>query len=84
MQTPDLIAEAEDLLQQAKNRANKLAEAVEPTQLRIVINRLRLFLEQHPEPVAAAEPEASGDAEAKATPKHRGKPKTAEPDASGE
>lgn len=76
MQTTDLIAETEDLLQQVKARIEKL-DAVEPTQLRLVVNRLRLFLEQHPEPEAGEE-----------KPKQRrGKPKTedaAEPEAGEE
>jgi len=82
MQAPDLIAEAEDLLEGAKAKVEKL-EAVEVTQLRIVVNRLRLFLEQHPD-ASDSEPEATGDAEAKATPKRRGKPKTGEPQATEE
>lgn len=85
MQAPDLITEAESLLEQAKARVDKL-KAVEPTQLRIVTNRLRLFLEQHPEP--NDEPEASEEAEATpAASKRRSKPKadeTPEPEASGE
>jgi len=63
MSADALIAEAKQLIAKAENGL-KTIENAEPTQLRIVVNRLRLFLEQHgigaDEPVSepSVEPES--------------------------
>jgi hypothetical protein len=47
MPTPEkLIAEAKTLLARAENGL-KTIESAEPTQLRLAVHRLHLFLEQH-------------------------------------
>lgn len=60
MEATDLIAEAKELLSKAEDTIENVPQA-EPTQLRIAVSRIRLFVEQHSgsSAAAAAAPEAT-------------------------
>lgn len=88
MEAANLIAEAKQLLAKAEETVKNFEHA-EATQLRIVVNRLRLFIEQHvthdaPAPKAeepVSEPEAPADdapTEEPSEPKRRARAKTEE------
>lgn len=61
MEATDLIAEAKELLSKAEETV-KNVEHAEPTQLRIAVSRIRLFIEQHAgHAPAPAEAESADD-----------------------
>lgn len=62
MEATDLIAEAKELLSKAEDTIENVPQA-EPTQLRIAVSRIRLFVEQHAgsTPAAAAPETAESD-----------------------
>lgn len=58
MESESLIAEIKDLVASAEQTVRD-AERIEPTQLRIAVERLRLFVREHgvmAEPISPAEP----------------------------
>lgn len=82
----DLIAQAREHLAVLEGEAEAVLERAEPTQLRVAVHRLGLFVEHlagvgghavsEPAPVpepAAPEPEIVAEAEADETPKRRGR-----------
>jgi hypothetical protein len=79
MEATDLIAEAKELLAKAEETIKNLEHA-EAGQLRIVVARLRVFVEQHahvdaPAVAPVEEPDAEEPAEA---PKRTARPKKTE------
>jgi hypothetical protein len=83
MSVDALIAEAKQLIAKAED-ALETIENAEPTQLRIVVNRLRLFLEQHGLDAVEERTEHSVEPEPERSPTLKSEPLVEEPAKQGE